>query len=196
MRTEEESPANTYVLSRWQTADWQIWGALLGWLFVHKLGAIAEPLNGESNAAAISRSWLDEWLFGKWLVGALQDLGVDDAGCTQVIATVKMLLTNQVVEDVNAGQPVTLIIRRMLRNPDIQSFIKLNRYQGVLWFNKEAFESLLWWVMFIAVIEEKSSDFTVSQLPVYKVIQQLSAAKDASEYRIDRLLEVLQPSGQ
>jgi glycosidase len=190
----EKDSAITYVLSRWQTADWQIWGALLGWLFIHELGSIAAHQYSGDDGKAISRSWLDEWLFGKWLAETLHDLGVDEEGCSQMIAVVKLLLTSQVAEDVDAGQPVTMIIRRLLRNPDMQAFIKLNRYQGVLWFNKEAFESLLWWVMLVAVVDMPSGELTavqLNQLPLYGVIRQLEQAKDASEYRIDKLLAAL-----
>ncbi len=191
--TEKDSAA-AYVLSRWRAADWRIWGTLMGWLFIHNLGSIAAPKYGVANGTAISRSWLDEWLFGKWLGETLRELGVDDAGCEQAISTVKLLLNNQFAEHANAGLPAALIIRRMLSNPDIQAYIKLNRYQEVLWFNKEAFESLLWWVMFIAVIEMEPGELNVAQLdqlPVFAVVQQLAQAKDVSEYRVDKLLAAL-----
>ena len=183
-----------YILSRWQTADWGMWGALLGWLFIHKLGSIAALKYGVENGTAISRSWLDEWLFGKWLVDALRELGVDVAGCEQALSTVKLLLNNHVAEDADANLPVTMIIRYVLSNPDLQAYIKLNRHQDVLWFNKEAFEDLLWWVMVVAVIEMEPGDLNadqLGQLPVFAVIGQLAEAKDLSEYRIDKLLVAL-----
>jgi glycosidase len=186
--------AATFVLDRWQSADWQVWGTLLGWLFIHKLGGIATPSYGGDDGAAISRTWMDEWLFGKWLGEALRDLGVDAAGCETAVTTVKLLLTNHVGEDATAGLSSAAIIRRMLRNPDIQAYIKLHRYQEILWFNKEAFESLLWWVMFIAVVEEDSTvllEKGLNQHPVFKVIQQLTDAEEASDYRIDKLLAAL-----
>ena len=190
----ENDSATEYVLQRWKSADWELWGALLGWLFIHRLGSIAAPFYGVDNGSAISRSWLDELLFGKWLVEALRELGMDSTGCEQVLSTVKLLLNNHVAEDANAGMSAAMTIRYVLSNPDSQVYIKLNRYQNVLWFNKEAFESLLWWVMCIAVIEMEADDLditTLGQLPLFIMIGKLIQAEQLSEYRIDKLLAAL-----
>ncbi|TFG73791.1 MAG: hypothetical protein E4H27_00070 [Anaerolineales bacterium] len=124
----------------------------------------------------------------------MRELGVEAAGCEQALSTVKLLLNNHVAEDANANLSAVVIIRYVLSNPDLRAYIKLNRYQDVLWFNKEAFEALLWWVMLIAVIEIEPGDYdttALNQLPVFALIGQLAEAEELSEFRVDKLLAAL-----
>ena len=190
----EEEATFTAGLDQWQAGNWQIWGPLLGWLFIHKLGSIASPKYGVDNGKSISRSWMDELLFGKWFVDAMRDLELDDAACDLGIFTLKLLLSNYISEDARAGMPASVVVRRALSDPDIQAYIKLNRYQGVLWFNKEAFEMLLWWVKFIALVEMETGEVDSSdpsQLALFEVIQAVTEAVAVSEFRVDKLLAAL-----
>ncbi|MDF1513806.1 MAG: alpha-amylase family glycosyl hydrolase, partial [Anaerolineae bacterium] len=189
-----EYPLTIFPLRDEQAVGWDTWGPLLGWAFIHKLGSIGALKYGVDNGLAISRSWLDELLFGKWLSETLRDLGLDEVNCDQGVATVKLLLSQHIAEDASAGLPAVVIIRRTLREPDVQAYLKLNRYHDVVWFNKEAFESMLWWVLAITSIEARvggDSTADLEQLPIYSVVQQLHAAMLSSEFRVDKLLAAL-----
>ncbi|MEE9616239.1 MAG: alpha-amylase family glycosyl hydrolase, partial [Anaerolineae bacterium] len=67
------------------------WATLLGWLFTHALGKVVD----EAAFARISRSWIDEWLLGKIIAVALQDLGLDDGAAWQAVTTIKILTSHQ-----------------------------------------------------------------------------------------------------
>jgi hypothetical protein len=77
----------------------------------------------------------------------------------------------------------------------VRGVLQVNRYQGILWFNKEAFEELLAWMMRIAainVIADKnlSSDEARNQIAGhYQVIRKLKKAELKSEYQVEKLLE-------
>ena len=66
------------------------WPTLLGWLFTHALGKVAD----EASCERTSRSWIDEWLLGKVLAGALQDLGLDESEAWQAVGVIKLLIHN------------------------------------------------------------------------------------------------------
>ena len=86
--------------------------------------------------------------------------------------------------------------RRALRLlGEVQQFLQVNRYQGVLWFNHEAFEELLDWMLTIAVIAIVADDRQAPQAIVehiiacYDVVTTLQQAEKASEYQVAKLLE-------
>jgi hypothetical protein len=66
----------------------------------------------------------------------------------------------------------------------------------VLWFNKEAFEQLLWWMLATATLAisadpELAPHEVAEQITAcYDVVRQLQEAEQASAYRVERLLEV------
>ncbi|MFN2182616.1 MAG: alpha-amylase family glycosyl hydrolase, partial [Anaerolineae bacterium] len=67
------------------------WGTLLGWVLTHALGKIVS----EEGYAAQSRTWIDEWLLGKIVAGALQDLDLDEAAAWWAVGTIKILISHQ-----------------------------------------------------------------------------------------------------
>src|SRR5262249_33942895 len=135
------------------------WGSLFGWLFVHGLGKIA----GGANFAQQSRTWIDEWLLGRILAGALQQLGLDEMAARQGVLVIKLLTTQQRWFAVEAGEKKRgyQVLEALLRDGDVHQFLQVNRYRDVLWFNKEAFEQLLWWLLLVAVLDA-GSDLTRS----------------------------------
>jgi hypothetical protein len=83
----------------------------------------------------------------------------------------------------------------LLEDEDVRRFLQINRYQNVLWFNKEAFEQLLGWLVAISVISLNSDPgMAITQLDdeivnQYRVLQQLKKAQSKSDYQLEKLLE-------
>ncbi len=149
--------------------DMAAWASLLCWLFTHSLGKVT----GLTGFAQQSRSWLDEWLLGKLLVGALQDLGLDEEAAWWAVRTVKILISHQrwfegLFPKHAAAYP---LLTAWLKDGEVQRFLQINRYQGVLWFNREAFEQLLDWMMTLAVVEISAEQ----ELPPAEVARQIAA---------------------
>ncbi len=53
---------------------YELWGTLFSWVFVHSLGRIVS----DDDAAATTRSWIDEWLLGRLIARVLHDLGLEE----------------------------------------------------------------------------------------------------------------------
>ncbi len=134
---------------------------LYGWLIVHRLAQVVDA----NHNAALSRSWMDEWGLGRRLSEAFcRVLAIDEASAERAVLGVKWLVSYgdwwtmldlsspSAARSSAAPAPTTshLGVRHLLRtlfaDGDVQRFLGVNRYQGVLWFHRESFEQLLWWL--------------------------------------------------
>jgi glycosidase len=176
------------------TSNLQSWGSLLSWWCVHSLGKIVSEASFEEQ----SRSWIDEWLLGKVIVRTLQDLGLDESAAWQAVAVVKLLTSHQhwfAAEAPDARSRAYQILEALLKDDEVQQFLQVNRYQGVLWFNKEAFEQLLWWLLLAAVVEisadplRPATERAEQILACYSIVEQLRQAEEQSGYQVEELLK-------
>ena len=171
------------------------WATLFGWVFTHALGKVM----GELGASERSRSWIDEWLLGKIIFSALQDYSLDEDAAHRAVMVIKILTIHQ---HWSSGKntpkkQVYQVLQSWLSDQDIQGYLQVNRYQNVLWFNQEAYESLLRWMLLESVVE------TISDLAIgdeekakhivdhYDVVKQLQDAGGESDYQIEKLLEAV-----
>jgi hypothetical protein len=89
------------------------------------------------------------------------------------------------------------ILELLLNDGEVQQFLQVNRYNEIWWFNKEAFEDLLWWLLLIASIEIGSNplrpvnEMTRDLEGCWFMIQTLLAAEEKSEYQVEKLLSIL-----
>jgi hypothetical protein len=185
------------------------WNPLLGWLFTHRLGLVVTEIGQEE----VSRSWVDEWLLGKILANTFAANGFDENEAWRHVGLVKILIGHQNWHKTTHQKKDRsfLILQSWLRDREIQNYIGINRHQGVLWFNKESFEDLLWW-MFAAAAVDIASEPLVEDSPkenedepeadsekakqagselaaCFEIIKKLQEAEDKSDYQIDKLLE-------
>jgi glycosidase len=169
------------------------WATAFAWHFIHKLGLIAD----EKAYVDLSRSWIDEWLLGRVLARSIQDLGVDTALAEQAVGVVKLLTANQRWFEFKTPQPANRLaftaLSRLLRDAEVQQFIGVNRHQGVLWFNQEAYEQLCSWLMLPAMVDslvKLPDEQAAAQIEErLAVVKKLLAASEASEYRVEKLLD-------
>jgi len=88
------------------------------------------------------------------------------------------------------------VLQSLLRDDEAQRFLGVNRHQDVLWFNRDAFEELLWWMMVAAVVEatrdagRPAVEVADEIVDGYEVVQALRRAEQESEYRVEKLLEM------
>jgi hypothetical protein len=171
------------------------WGTLLAWLFTHALGKVVD----KEDYAAQSRSWMDEWLLGKLVAGTLQDLGLDEDAAWWAVGIVKVLINHQgwFEPAASEGQAYQILVS-WLRDGEVQQLLQVNRYGGVLWFNQEAFEQLLTWMLTTASIEISADPRRTSQaiagdiVGCYDVIERLQQAGKSSEFQVVKLMEAAQ----
>ncbi len=170
-----------------------VWTAMFGWLFVHELGKLITPTGYEE----ISRSWIDEWRLGRVVVETVQALGMDEGAAWHVLNTLKMLTDQQHWFEGKAADSTRSILEGWLKSSEIQRFLGVNRYKDVLWFNKEAFDELLWWMMLLAIVDcsadpQRSSSEVIEQvITSHEIVTRLGQASEESGYQVEKLLDAL-----
>jgi hypothetical protein len=170
------------------------WGTLLGWIFTHNLGKM---VSGQ-DYASISRAWIDEWLLGKIIADTLKKMGLSDEIAWKSVGIIKILVSHQDWSNplsVN-NQPAYHIFASWLSDNEFQRFMGVNRYQDILWFNKEAFQEILWWMYTCSVIKtcqktDQSEELSQEIVAQHQVILELLKAAEESGYKVEPMLEAL-----
>jgi len=165
---------------------------LLGWLFLHPLGRLVR----EKDFAEQSRAWIDEWGLHKIIASTLTDLKMEETSVRKFLSLIKLLTRFQKWFEIDPSHPrrAYVILNSLLRDQDIQELIQVHRQNDILWFNKEGFEELLFWLVFIAIVEIGSDPLhSASQAAreteqCYAVIQTLEEAKIRSGYQVEKLM--------
>jgi glycosidase len=173
-----------------------IWAILFGWLFVHALGKVINP----KDFAEQSRSWMEEWRLGKTISDVLKELGLDESMAWRVLTLVKLLTSHQRWFEAKGPHQNRAyeILESLFKDTEIHQFLQANQYNDIWWFNKEAFEEMLWWLMMVAALAIGSDPLrpvkaTVSELEkCYSTIQAWLQAEEKSEYQVEKLLSALQ----
>ncbi len=188
--------------SPWKNGDTYAWSVILGWLFTLQLGKAVSILGYEE----ISRSWMDEWTLNKIFVSTLNDLGLDERSNWRAVTLVKLLTSHhawwKVIDGKKDNQSQSTayqILSSILSDSDALNYLGVNRYQDMLWFNKEAFEDLMWWLFIIGAVEISSLPIDDQQSSVdgkyilrcYEEISALLINAQGSGYKLEKLLDLV-----
>jgi len=113
------------------------------------------------------------------------------------VAVIKLLTSHQhwfTLEPPGPRSRAYHILETLLKDSQVQQFLQVNRYQGVLWFKQESFEQLQWWLLLLAVVKigtdplRPVTERAQELLACYEIIQQLNRAEAKSGYQIEKLL--------
>ena len=171
-----------------------IWTVLVVWNDLRLLGKL---ITDEPAYAEISRSWLDEWGIARHVDTTLQGMGFNAGQAHSAVTILKLLVSQQGWTNELEGQTAAGLMENWLGNPEIRSFLGINRHRDVLWFNKEAFESMMWWMMTIGLLDQVSkpnaslTEAVEILFDAYGLIQRILNSEEDSNYQVERLLEGL-----
>jgi len=163
------------------------------WTFVHSLGAIV--FDTEKDIHELSRSWIDEWFLGRFIIQTLTDLGFNREAASREVTIIKLLTSYQhwCTDYVNTYD----LISNLLRDNEVRDFLQINRHMDTLWFNKEAFEGLIFWMILVTSVKiscDKSMIQKDREAMMGKAIflmEPLYEALENSQYQVEKLLELL-----
>ncbi len=209
-RANDEPPGKQFSL---QEADFALWGIALSWLFTHSLGGLVS----DGDAPSLSRTWMDEWLLAKHCTAALVEGGLEQGSAERRIALTRLLINHQNWWQVILPETAPLmdlndesenytqshayaLLTQWFSDPDIQNYLKVNRYQGIVWYNKESFEEFLWWLNTIALIcltsryeaNDHSPALEAEITAIFDIISKIQKADSQANYQVERLLNGVQ----
>ncbi len=153
-----------------------VWGGLYSWLIV-------QALDGPEQ----SRSWIDEWLLGRIISGAIREVGAEDYAAARTVTALKLATYQQQLFAGSAGERASKLVEMLLRDTDAQQLLNVNHFQGVLWFNQEGFDTLLQWLVLLAQLNGEPEALQRR----YEVVEQLQQAAKKSGYQVEKLRATL-----
>ncbi|UCE12915.1 MAG: alpha-amylase [Candidatus Heimdallarchaeota archaeon] len=180
------------------------WGIIISWIFVHLIGKIIHPLNYELQ----SRSWIDEWGLGRiieWTIQELSEmmsetikLSEKHQNTFEAIVLVKILTSHQNWHklEVEPEFQAVQIMNNIMSDLEVQSYIQTNRYQNVLWFNQEAYEKLIRWLVLISIVDtlgtkQVKQEHIKEVNRIYNISQEWLNAGKASKFQVGVLFDLL-----
>jgi hypothetical protein len=166
------------------------WFTLLGWVFTHKLGALIDA----QDSCDRSLSLLDEWQLNRVLASAWKECGLEPEQIEQQSAVLRLLIAQQDWYTRLGTLPADKILESWLSDTAVQRYLGINRYQGILWFNREAFDTLVWWMGLLAVLDACDRRGISAAALAERIIHnqeltlQLVTASAGSQYQVEKLL--------
>jgi len=140
-----------------------------------------------------------EWRLGPIIAAAGRDMGLDGAAIDGWTGSLPALAPYWRWHE--AGETPEEVVARlaeaMFAEADVQRAIEVNEYQGVRYFNKEAFEGLLWRLMAIAAVDiaadsERPADSVPAALVgAYRAVELLRDAEARSGYDFDAFIKLV-----
>ena len=191
-----ESPE---MLSRWkeelENGDHPLirWFTLYVWSIVRSLGQLVPNVN----TAQQSRTWIEELHLGKLITGLLPKLEISQADAEKTEAEIKLLTAHQqwFEKELEGPYPEYQLMHRLLNDRIVRNYLELNRYQETLWFGKEPYDELCFWLHALAIVDylqipadERSHEILDRR---HQIIGKLSAGEEQSNYQVEQLLDVL-----
>ncbi len=171
------------------------WVTLFAWLFVHALGKVVD----RKDSGAQSRRWIHEWELDKTILTVLRELGLEEAASWRSLTVVKLLTGYQKWFEAKSTdqERAFAILEALFKDSEVRQFLGVNQYNDLWWFNKEAFEEMLWWLLMVAALTIGSDpscpiNAVVEELEgCYSIIQTWQKAEEQSEYQVEKLLEIV-----
>lgn len=151
--------------------------------------------SNETNNLSLSRSLIDEWQINKIIENALFGLGMDPQKVYKSGLAIKYLIQHQNWFDESKSTSLQSLLNGWISDDSIRSYLEINRYKDVLWFNKEAFEDFLTLMEMVTIIDSASHAEKTATEHIEDVmfcdllIQKLDKSKEKSEYQLMKLIE-------
>lgn len=169
------------------------WRILFIWQVVYGLGKVTAGTDYQQQ----SLTWFDEWLLGKIVRSTIQELGTDEWVAWREEFLIKILIEhhNWFKDDDREGQLTRM--KDILKDPNVQNYIHLNRHEGVLYFHKESFEELMYWLFVISTIDfiaRSTLDEGIIPSGIvdrHEIVQDFIQAAEKSKYRMENMLKLV-----
>ncbi|MDP2350304.1 MAG: alpha-amylase family glycosyl hydrolase, partial [Chloroflexota bacterium] len=164
--------------------------ALRLWTLLAPLGTLPEG----ATVGLTNRAWYEELRLAPVLVDSLRERGLDEAAAWWAAERVRLLLDLPVPSWLEGapGAVAAGLVDAWLQHPVVRPFLRVNRWEGVDFFNGESFAELLDWTDRLeAVSEPVGSTAPTAPTGRAEVRVVIEAAVASSGYRVDRLREAL-----
>ena len=163
--------------------------AIIGWGYLSEIGKLIPG----ADAAETALSWMDEWRLARAIEDTMKESGCTPVEIQTAIQAIRIGIRHQGWYTDSGSLSETQLLRKWLSDSDIQNFLKVNRYNGILWYNRESFSELLTWMQVIALVEtqkEYLAGSTVAEtlLGTHEILRKMKAMDIKSAYQVLKLI--------
>ncbi|TFG63501.1 MAG: alpha-amylase [Spirochaetales bacterium] len=162
------------------------------------LWALFKPVGSliDDDAAEGSCSFFDEWLLTKPVSRLLEESGLNAYSIDRLTFTLKVLLLHQdwytSADESSPEAAAGAAMETFISCDETRLFLGENRFEGILYFNRECYEEFIWWMFTIALLNLIETDKAAEELPRLKsVMEAWISAEKASGYKVQELLGFL-----
>lgn len=164
--------------------------ALISWVVLSEISITPDSKNDSEQIL----SWMDQWHLGTVIEKTLKEYGFSDNEVHSALITIRIAVRHQNWFKVLSGQSIETLLKQLISDIDVQNFIQENRYNDILWFNRESFLELLTILQAVAVIQSMRSNFSNSALAenlihVDAIIRKIKMKVKRSGYQVLNLLK-------
>jgi glycosidase len=166
---------------------------LLSWVFIGQLGKAKTKADPE----LLSQAWAEEWQLYKTLTSTLVQMELPESEISNALKALRLITSQQDWYVQMGKKPFPEIAKTWFSNPEIQSFLQVNRFEDILWYNRECFADFLWWMALVALIccemqpQFSRNDVAETLLGSYEILQSLIKADKVSDSQVEKLLDGL-----
>jgi hypothetical protein len=161
----------------------------LFWSFLSPLCIVPQP-GGQENEQVIHL--LDEWKLGKMVRKSIEDLGYSNDESRQLWSNTKLIIKLQNWENQLIDTSANALVNSWFADPFIQEYLGINSYDGVLWYQGEAFAELEDCLLILSFIHQQQSFAGQQELQISTsaevFLRRLHQAAEKSQYRVEQLL--------
>ncbi|ORC34699.1 hypothetical protein B4O97_12205 [Marispirochaeta aestuarii] len=160
------------------------------WCLTHGLSGAF----GETSNPGVSRSLIDDWHLGTPLRDIFSHAGLSWPKADYAVSLVKLLTSYQNWHLSVRDRDGNRYLAELLHEQEIQDFLLVNRYNNILWFNKDRFEDMLWWFFCIAVVQltEKPGAKAHPRIDsLFNTLHTWLECEERSSFRLTRLIDLL-----
>jgi hypothetical protein len=168
------------------------WMTLFTWAVVSQIGKLQTTTQHEE----LTLSWMDEWQLGKYFRETLAVAGCQDSEIQKLYLSLKIGIAQQNWDTQFKGNSLKTVLQRWLSEPEIQYFLQINRYNDILWYNRESFDELAWWlavIPFIKIASDKKlnvSKIAEKAISLYDFITALKKLEKNSQFQIAKIVSL------
>ncbi|MBI4558470.1 MAG: alpha-amylase [Candidatus Hydrogenedentes bacterium] len=162
--------------------------------------ALTRPLGIVQSAPDIefvSALALEEWMLGRVITRVFSEAGRDWWSAAMDTVLIKTLLRYRSLGLLEAASAPAAVLRRLFDDPAVREFLLFNHHDGILWYNKEQFERLLYWFHFVAAVcdetDARLSDPERGRRAKSRLnrLDEILAAAEAAGYRAENTATLL-----
>jgi len=169
------------------------WAVLLTAALTQPLGMLRDP--DPQKASAHCQIWIDEWLLRKVIRQALLEMPVSESAADYGRNLARLLTGHFSWRRTEASDYLKprVVMKAWLEDQGIRDFLRVNTFEQIEWFNGEAMDAWLDWMLVVGVVDvltdpDVSAGQKTKQLVmVYNWITEMEKAAALAEYQVGKL---------